>query len=62
MLFGKYVNKYYAKYAIFFIIGILALVGVDILQLLVPKFLREVVDILQNNGDTNRIITLSLYS
>ena len=62
MLFGKYVNKYYAKYAIFFIIGILALVGVDILQLLVPKFLREVVDILQNNGDTNRIITLSLYT
>ena len=62
MLFGKYVNKYYLKYAFFFIVGVLALIGVDILQLLVPKFLREVVDILQNNGDTNRIITLSLYT
>jgi ATP-binding cassette subfamily B protein len=61
MLFGKYINKYYLKYAILFIIGIAALIAVDWIQLYIPEFLGEVVDILQNNGDKNRIFTLGLY-
>ena len=61
MLFGKYINKYYLKYAIFFIIGIAALIAVDWIQLYIPEFLGEVVDILQNGGDKNRIFTLGLY-
>jgi ATP-binding cassette subfamily B protein len=61
MLFGRYINQYYLKYALFFLIGIAALLGVDYLQLLIPEYLGEVVSILQNNGDTNRIITLGLY-
>ena len=61
MLFGKYVNKYYLKYAILFIIGIAALIAVDWIQLYIPEFLGEVVDILQNGGDKNRIFTLGLY-
>ena len=61
MLFGKYVNKYYAKYAIFFIIGIAALIAVDFIQTLIPEYLGEVVDILQRGGDTNRIFVLGGY-
>ena len=61
MLFGKYVNKYYLKYAILFIIGIAALIAVNWIQLYIPEFLGEVVKILKEDGDKNRIITLGLY-
>ena len=47
MLFGKHINRYYLKYAPLFILGILALVAVDIIQLFVPEYLGEVVKILQ---------------
>ena len=60
MLFGKYINRYYLKYAPLFIIGIIALIAVDFVQLYIPKYLGEVVDILQNNGDTSRIGVLAL--
>ena len=60
MLFGKYVNKYYLRYAIFFIIGIAALIAVDWIQLFIPEYLGQVVGILQDNGDTNLIINLGL--
>ena len=46
MLFGRYINKYYLKYAIFFIIGVAALVMVDIAQLFAPEYLGEIVDTL----------------
>ena len=61
MLFGKYINRYYLKYALLFIVGIAALIAVDFIQLLIPEYLGEVVEILKNNGDTDRIITLGLY-
>ena len=48
MLFGKYINKYYLRYAIFFIIGVVALVLVDIAQTYVPKYLGEVIDLLSD--------------
>ena len=48
MLFGKYINKYYGKYAFFFIVGIVALVMVDVAQLFVPQFLGELVNILSD--------------
>ena len=51
MLFGRYINKYYLKYAIFFIIGIAALVVVDIAQLFVPTYLGDVVNLLTDLGD-----------
>ena len=60
MLFGKYVNKYYLRYAILFIIGIAALIAVDYIQLFIPEYLGQVVGILQDNGDTNLIIDLGL--
>lgn len=46
MLFGKYVNKFYLKYGIFFLIGVLALVAVDYVQLLIPEYLGDVVNLL----------------
>ena len=60
MLFGRYINRYYLKYAPLFIIGIIALVAVDFVQLYIPQYLGEVVDILQNNGDTAKIGVLAL--
>ena len=61
MLFGRYINRYYLKYGWLFIIGILALLAVDYIQLKIPEYLGEVVYILEHNGDTNRIFTLGLY-
>lgn len=48
MLFGRYINKYYLKYAIFFIIGVAALVLVDVAQLFVPEYLGNIVDLLKD--------------
>ena len=61
MLFGKYINKYYLRYAILFIIGIASLIAVDFIQTLIPQYLGEVVKIVQEGGDTNRIFTLGGY-
>ena len=60
MLFGKYINRYYIKYAPLFIIGIISLIAVDFVQLFIPEYLGEVVDILQTNGDTAKIGVLAL--
>ena len=56
MLFGKYLNKYYLKYAWLFIIGIVTLIAVDYIQLFIPELLGEVVTILKSediSGFTN---------
>ena len=60
MLFGRHINRYYLKYAPLYIIGIIALVAVDFVQLYIPQYLGEVVDILQNDGDTARIGVLAI--
>ncbi len=44
MLFGKHINKYYLKYAIPLLFGILSLIVVDFLQLKVPELYRMVLD------------------
>lgn len=44
MLTGKYVNKYYFKYALFFIIGLLALLAVNYFQLEIPTICGQIVD------------------
>lgn len=49
MLFGKYINKFYLKFALFFLIGILGLVVVDFAQLYIPEYLGNIVDLF-NNG------------
>lgn len=44
MLFGKYINKYYAKYCWLFLIGLVGLVAVDVFQLFIPEYLGKLVD------------------
>ena len=61
LLHGKYVNKYYLRFALFFIIGILALVAVDIVQLKLPELLGEVVDLLED-GVINEAVKKSVTS
>ena len=56
MLFGKYINKYYLKYAILFIIGIAALIAVDVIQTFIPEYLGEVVKIITENSDANNVL------
>lgn len=44
MIFGKHINKYYFKYAHMLILGILALLFVDLLQLEIPELYRMVIN------------------
>ncbi len=44
MIFGKHINRYYLKYAGWLVLGLLALVLVDYLQLEIPQFYRLIVD------------------
>lgn len=52
MLFGKHIRKYYKKYAILFIFGILFLIFVDWIQLYIPEFTGKIVDLV-NAGLTD---------
>ena len=44
MIFGKYINRYYLKYAWILLVGLAALVLVDYFQLEVPELYRMVVN------------------
>ena len=44
MIFGKHINKYYLRYAPMLILGILALVLVDYMQLVIPELYRMVIN------------------
>ena len=49
MLFGKHVNGFYIKYGLHILIGLIALVIVDYVQLIVPEYLGDALDNLTNN-------------
>ena len=42
MIFGKYINRYYLKYAPVLLLGLAALLTVDYIQLLIPQLYRLV--------------------
>ena len=44
MIFGKHINRYYLRYAHWLIVGLIALVGVDYLQLEIPAIYGMVVN------------------
>ena len=44
MIFGKYINRYYLKNAPALLLGLLALLMVDYIQLLIPQFYRLVIN------------------
>ncbi|MCR5308975.1 MAG: ABC transporter ATP-binding protein/permease [Bacilli bacterium] len=70
MLLSRYLNKYYRKYWYLYLIGIIALIFVDYLQLFVPEFLGQLVGIFEDAAkdgvftDTMRtdIIKIALYT
>ncbi|MBE7017603.1 MAG: ABC transporter ATP-binding protein [Ruminococcaceae bacterium] len=44
MIFGKYINRYYLKYAPRLLLGLLALLAVDYFQLLIPNFYQLIIN------------------
>ena len=44
MIFGKHINKYYLKYSLWILFGILALIAVDYFQLIIPELYRIVIN------------------
>ena len=44
MIFGKHINRYYLRYGLWLILGLVALVGVDYLQLEIPALYGMVVN------------------
>jgi len=50
MLWNKYLKKYYIRYAWLYLIGILMLIAVDFVQVFIPKYIGEIVDMLGSNN------------
>ena len=48
MIFGKHINRYYLKYGPMLLLGLIALVMVDALQLEIPKLYGAVIDGMKN--------------
>ena len=44
MIFGKHINKYYLKYAPQLILGAIALILVDYVQLIIPELYRMLIN------------------
>lgn len=44
MIFGKHINKYYLKYMVWILLGLVALVVVDYLQLMIPNLYQMVIN------------------
>lgn len=47
MLFGRHVNRYYIKYGLYFLLGIVALIAVDVFQLETPRIIKDIINGLQ---------------
>ena len=61
MLFGIHIRKYYKKYAVLFIIGILFLIFVDWIQLYIPEFTGKIVDLVNAGVDEESKKTILEY-
>lgn len=62
MLFGKTVNKYYLRYFHLFIIGILALLLVDYIQLEIPENYGNLIDMVGNKTLTAASLMKIIYN
>jgi ATP-binding cassette subfamily B protein len=65
MIFGKHLNKYYLKYAIPLILGVAALIYVDMIQVDIPRIIANLIDGFDQNTLTKEafnegLIRLSL--
>ena len=61
MIFGKYINKYYLKYGLFLLIGVIALITVDFAQTFIPEFLGDLVNLFDGK-DTSSVNMDTLLS
>ena len=64
MIFNRVLNRYYKRFAFFFIVGILSLIAVDWLQLYIPENLGNIVRLLTENYQKdaiwNQVLDISL--
>lgn len=62
MIFGKYINRFYLKYALLILCGLIALAAVDYAQTLIPEMYRMVIDGADKGvvGIGNEIFTFDL--
>lgn len=51
MIFGKYINKYYIKYGLILLLGLLSLVAVDYVQLKIPELYKYIINGIANGGN-----------
>jgi len=56
MIFGKHINRYYLKYLLWLLLGLVSLVLVDYLQLEIPKLYRMVI-----NGMNTGVVQMEGY-
>lgn len=56
MLFGKNIYRYYWKYLFFFLVGMIALIAVDIYQLKIPVIIGDIIDGIDKNTLTKNIL------
>ena len=64
MLFGKYINKYYKKYFLLFLVGVIALVAVDYFQLEIPNITGKIIDGIRDGslfGENSKMLHYMLY-
>ncbi|MCT4563636.1 MAG: ABC transporter ATP-binding protein/permease [Maledivibacter sp.] len=62
MIFGKYLNKYYKKYFWAFLIGVIALIIVDLLQIQVPIIIGNITDgIVEGGVKEQYLVNKALY-
>jgi ATP-binding cassette subfamily B protein len=57
MIFGKHINRYYLRYGLWLLLGVLALAMIDVFQLKIPEFYRMVINGMNSgevvlNGET----------
>ena len=57
MIFGKHINRYYLRHGIALLLGLLALLAIDYMQLIIPSLYKTVINGINNgvvewNGET----------
>lgn len=62
MIFGKHINKYYIKYGLWLLLGVVALVAVDYFSLLIPELYRMVINGVKNGevATANGVVPFTL--
>lgn len=59
MIFGRHVNRYYLKYSPLLLLGVLALIVVDFMQLQIPKLYRMVINGIEHGVVTDNNVVYS---